>query len=185
MDLESLTDQGQPQICCRCNTRACCRRTCPSRRSISARHLTFTRRGANDEGRFEGTLVLDVSKNVPLLEPDVLPARCDGDEKRNNERLRREGFLFPVDAGPGSHHVVFGYDRFNDNIFQNTYAQRQRLSDSGDDRRSFADGVVFPRVPAELDHDIECKPVREVEPGLEPADALAVRQRQLAAERVT
>src|SRR5207249_1630561 len=47
---------------------------------------------------------------------------CDGDEQRNNNDVVLKGSYFLSGSGSGSHHVVFGYDRYDDNIKANTHA---------------------------------------------------------------
>ena len=62
-------------------------------------------------------------------------AVCSGDERRDNTDVVLKGSYFLSGKATGAHHVVFGYDRFNDNIWANTHP-------SGSDFRIRATGSI-------------------------------------------
>ena len=73
--------------------------------------------------RIKGTLVLDLQRNWRFWSPTFCSgAVCDGDEQRNNENVILKGSYFLSNSAYGTHHVVFGYDYFNDNIIANTHS---------------------------------------------------------------
>ena len=73
MDLRSLADQGQPQnLVLGALHRRGLRRIFSVEAQYSARHLTFTDVGAGTTDPINGTMILDLSQELALLEPDVL-----------------------------------------------------------------------------------------------------------------
>ena len=75
------------------------------------------------------------------------------DEKRDNDNFLVKGSYFVSGRGPGSHHVVFGYDRFNDKIFQNAYASGSDYRIQGTTAIRHAGRPGVSRVSAEHDAD--------------------------------
>jgi hypothetical protein len=144
MDLASLTNQGQPQDLYSVDYTGAIRPNLFLEAHYSARHLTFTDTGATTRDRINGTMILDVSRNTRFWSPTFCSGSvCDGDEERNNSNIVVKGSTFLSSPQFGSHHVVFGYDYYNDNIWANTHA-------TGSDYRIRAtssiarNGVVYP-----------------------------------------
>src|SRR5688572_4489216 len=145
MDIESLTDQGQPQDLSSLHYSGVLRPNLFVEAQYSARHLTFTDVGADTKDLIRGTMILDISKNGRFWSPTFCSgATCDGDEQRNNSNVIIKGSSFFSTRSQGTHHVVFGYDYFNDNIWANTHATgsdfRIRATNS-----VFMGGVVYPQ----------------------------------------
>jgi hypothetical protein len=124
MDLQSLINQGQPQNLYSLHYTGVVSRNFFVEGQYSARHLTLTDVGANTKDLISGTLVLDVARGgFRYWSPTFCSgATCDGNEQRNNSDVIVKGTYFLSDKMFGSHSVVFGYDRFNDNIWANTHA---------------------------------------------------------------
>ncbi len=85
----------------------------------SSRHLSINT-GATTRDRIQGTLLTDPSKNARYWSPTFCSV-C-GDEKRDNDDVFGKVTYFLSTRAFGAHHLVAGYDRFNDKIFQNAYA---------------------------------------------------------------
>jgi len=85
----------------------------------STRHLSINT-GATSRDRIQGTLLTDGSRNARYWSPTFC-AIC-GDEKRDNDDVVGKVSYFLSTGAFGAHHLVAGYDRFNDKIFQNAYA---------------------------------------------------------------
>jgi Carboxypeptidase regulatory-like domain/TonB dependent receptor len=137
MDLASLTNQGQPQDLYSVHYSGVLRPNLFVEAQYSARHLTFTDVGADTTDLIGGTMILDISKNARFWSPTFCSgATCDGDEQRNNSNIIVKGSSFFSTRSSGTHHLVFGYDYFNDNIWANTHA-------SGSDYRIRATGSIF------------------------------------------
>ena len=138
MDLRSLTQQGQPQDLYSAHYTGVVRPNFFIEAQYSARHLTFTEVGAQTRDLIEGTMILDMSRSLSRYwSPTFCSGSvCDGDEERNNSNFIVKGSAFFPTPTSGSHHVVFGYDYFNDNILANTHA-------SGSDFRIRATSTIF------------------------------------------
>ncbi|MEO5741975.1 MAG: TonB-dependent receptor [Vicinamibacterales bacterium] len=168
MDLESLTNQGQPQNLYSLHYAGVLRPDFFVEAQYSARHLTFTDVGANTKDLIGGTMILDASRNGRFWSPTLCSgATCDGDEQRNNSNFVIKASSFVPTQSYGTHHVVFGYDYFNDNIWANTHA-------SGSDYRIratssvFSGGVNYPRfIPgtAQTSTIIEYTPILQLSKG--------------------
>ena len=85
----------------------------------SSRHISINT-GATTRDRIHGTLLTDPSKNARYWSPTFCSV-C-GDEKRDNDDVLGKVSYFLSTRAFGAHHLVSGYDRFNDKIFQNAYA---------------------------------------------------------------
>src|SRR5688572_14220004 len=115
MDIESLTDQGQPQDLYSLHYSGVLRPNLFVEAQYSARHLTFTDVGADTKDLIRGTMILDISKNGRFWSPTFCSgATCDGDEQRNNSNVIIKASSFLPTQSHGTHHMVFGYDYFND-----------------------------------------------------------------------
>ena len=99
------------------------------------------------EDLINGTMLLDVSKNVGYWSPTFCSARRATETRSaTTATSSSKARHFLSTRALGSHHLVFGYDCFNDKIWAKTHPERQRLPDSGDDTPSSRpDGCVFPQ----------------------------------------
>jgi hypothetical protein len=137
MDRASLTDQGQPQDLYSVHYAGVLRPDFFIEAQYSARHLTLTNVGATTRDLINGTTILDLSKNARFWSPTFCSgSTCDGDEQRNNTNFVFKASSFLPTQTFGTHHVVFGYDYFNDNIWANTHS-------SGSDYRIRATGSII------------------------------------------
>ncbi len=123
-DLKSLTPQGQPQHMIATQYTGVLTPNFSLSAQYSRRKFALTNVGADKTDRIFGTLVLDTPRNWRYWSPTFCSGSAcgDGDEQRNNENFILKGSYFLSDNGAGSHHLVFGYDYFNDNIIANTHA---------------------------------------------------------------
>ena len=125
MDLASLANQGQPQDLYSAHYTGIVRPNFFVEAQYSARHLTFVDTGAKTKDMIKGTMLQDLSRgtNFRFWSPTFCSGSvCEGDEQRNNSNLVLKASSFLSTESTGSHHVVFGYDYFNDNIWANTHA---------------------------------------------------------------
>jgi hypothetical protein len=124
MDLASLTDQGQPQDLLSVHYTGVVSKNFFVEGQYSARHLALTNVGAHTKDPINGTLILDLSRGgFRYWSPTFCAgSTCDGDEQRNNNDVVLKGSYFLSGSASGSHHVVFGYDRYDDTIKANTHA---------------------------------------------------------------
>ena len=145
MDIVSLTNQGQPQDLYSVHYSGVLRPNLFVEAQYSARHLTFSDVGADTKDLINGTMILDVSKNARFWSPTFCSgATCDGDEQRNNSNFIVKASSFHPTRSFGTHHLVFGYDYFNDNIWANTHPTgsdyRIRATNS-----IFTGGILYPQ----------------------------------------
>jgi hypothetical protein len=124
MDLASLTDQGQPMDLLALHYSGILRPNFFLEAQYSLRHLKFTDVGANTKDLINGTGVTDQARGgFRYWSPTFCAgSTCDGDEQRNNDDFILKGSYFLSSKRSGSHHMVFGYDRYNDRIKANTHA---------------------------------------------------------------
>lgn len=141
MDLASLTRQRQPSNLLSLRYAGALSPRLSLEVQYSARHLTIDS-GAPTRDKVDGTLVVDASRNNRYWSPTFCGV-CE-DEKRDNDDFLLKGSYFVSGRGPGSHHAVFGYDRFNDKIFQNAYASGSDFRIQGTSAIPSAGGVVYP-----------------------------------------
>ncbi len=122
-DTKSLSPQGQPQSMISTQYTGVLTPNFSLSAQYSARKFSLTNVGANTTDRILGTLVLDLSRGWRYWSPTFCSGSAcgDGDEQRNNENIVLKGSYFLSGNTSGSHHVVFGYDYFNDNIIANTH----------------------------------------------------------------
>jgi len=145
MDLASLTNQTQPQDLTSIHYTGALSKSFFLEAQYSARHLSFGDVGANTTDLIKGTMILDVSKNARFWSPTFCSGSvCGNNEERNNNDVVVKGSWFLSDRLAGSHHVVMGYDRFDDNIFANTHASGSdyRIRASGSFVQS---GTIYPQ----------------------------------------
>lgn len=122
-DLRSLTPQGQPQTMISTQYTGVLTPNFSLSVNYSARKFSLTNVGADTTDRILGTLVLDLSRGWRYWSPTFCSGSAcgDGDEQRNNENAVIKGSYFLSNNTSGTHHIVFGYDYFNDNIIANTH----------------------------------------------------------------
>ena len=129
-DLESLTNQGQPQNLYSVHYTGVVTSQFFVEAQYSARRLALHRYAERRRRIRSRARSFSICLNaIRLLEPDFL-RRFDLRWRRTaqQQRLRRQGFVFSRrQRRRASHHMVFGYDHFNDNIKANTHAVRQRF----------------------------------------------------------
>ena len=101
---------------------------------FSARNETISGFGAPATDLVNGTLLLDASRGFRRYWSSTFCGVCDPEE-RDNQNLFLKGSYFASRQGLGSHHVVFGYDTFNDRRFANN---RQ----SGSDYRIYSTSAI-------------------------------------------
>src|SRR5688572_9205365 len=119
MDLQSLATQRQPSDLTSLRYHGIVARNFSVEVLYSSRHLTLNT-GADTRDKIRGTLLIDGARNFRYWSPTFCSV-C-GDEKRDNDDFVAKGSYFLTSRGLGAHQMVFGYDRFNDKIFQNAYA---------------------------------------------------------------
>ena len=121
-DLQSLTNQGQPQNVMSVQYTGVITPNFSLTGQYSARSFALTNTGANTKDRINGTLVLDLQNGYRYWSPTFCAGSvCDGDERRDNENIVLKGSYFLTNNRSGAHHLSFGYDYFNDNITANTH----------------------------------------------------------------
>jgi hypothetical protein len=121
-DQRSLTNQGQPQSLVSLQYTGVLSPNFSLSAQYSARRFALTGVGATARDPIKDTLVFDLSRNVRYWSPTFCAGSvCDGDEQRNNRNFVLKGSYFLSNNTSGAHHLVFGYDRFNDNIIANTH----------------------------------------------------------------
>ena len=138
MDMQSLTNQGQPEDLWSLHYGGVLRPNLFVEAQYSQRHLTFTQVGSDKTDEIYGTMILDTGRtpNARFWSPTFCAGSvCSGDERRDNTDVVLKGSYFLSSKAAGAHHLVFGYDRFNDNIWANTHA-------SGSDFRIRATGSI-------------------------------------------
>ena len=181
MDMQSLASQRQPSDLLSLRYSGIVSPNLSVELQYSSRHLTINT-GAPMRDRIQGTLLIDGVEERPLLESDVL-RRLRRREARQRRLVRARRRTSCRRARSARITWSSGYDRFNDKIFQNAYASGSDYRIQGTDVHHRADGTsVFPQFLPNSTL-IMHTPVRAVDAGLGPADALALLQRQLAAQR--
>ena len=138
-DLSSLTPQGQPQSMISTQYTGVLTPNFSLTAHYAARKFALTNVGADKTDRIFGTLVLDLQRGWRYWSPTFCSGSAcgDGDEQRNNENFIVKGSYFLSNNAYGTHHLVFGYDYFNDNIIANTHA-------SGSDYRIRGTSSIVP-----------------------------------------
>jgi outer membrane receptor protein involved in Fe transport len=119
MDIESLGLQRQPSDLLSLRYSGIVSPNLAVELQYSSRHLSLNT-GATTRDRIQGTLLTDGSRNARYWSPTFCSV-C-GDEKRDNDDVFGKVSYFLSTRAFGAHHLVSGYDRFNDKIFQNAYA---------------------------------------------------------------
>jgi hypothetical protein len=141
MDERSLTVQNQPSNLVSVRYTGIIAPNFSVEVMYSRKHLTLDS-GAPTRDRIEGTLLVDNARNNRYWSPTFCGI-CE-DEKRDNDNIVAKGSYFLSTRAFGAHHLVAGFDRFNDKMFQNAYQ-------SGSDYRIMGttaiikDTAVFPQ----------------------------------------
>lgn len=94
----------------------------------SQRHFSFQNSGARSLDLVDGALLIDQARGNLRYHAPTFCGVC-GDEKRDNSNVLLKATYF-MDAGPGSHSIVTGFDSFDDRRFANNHQ-------SGSDYRIF------------------------------------------------
>jgi hypothetical protein len=143
MDLQSLATQRQPSDLASLRYSGLVTPNFSVEVLYSSRHLTLNT-GADTRDKIHGTLLIDGSRNFRYWSPTFCSV-C-GDEKRDNDDFVAKGSYFFTSRRLGAHQMVFGYDRFNDKMFQNAYASGSDYRISGTASLPTADGTsVLPQ----------------------------------------
>lgn len=143
LDTESLATQLQPADLLSLRYTGIVSPNFSVEMQYSNRHLTLNT-GAATRDRILGTVLVDVSRNARYFSPTFCSI-C-GDENRDNDDFLAKGSYFLTTRATGSHHFVFGYDRFNDKMFQNAYTSGSDYRIQGTSSIPSADGKsVFPQ----------------------------------------
>jgi len=127
MDTRSLYNQGQPQDLLSLNYNGVISTKLFIEGQYSQRHLSFETSGAGATDLINGTLLIDLSRGNAFRYWSPTFCVCNV-EKRDNSEVLGKATYFLSTSRSGTHTLVFGYDRYND----------QRLADnhqSGSDYR--------------------------------------------------
>ena len=143
MDLSSLTRQRQPSDLMSLRYSGLVSPNFSLEVQYSARHLTIDS-GAPTRDRIAGTVLIDGARGNRYWSPTFCGV-CE-DEKRDNDDFVAKGAYFLSTNRLGAHHAVFGYDRFNDKIFQNAYASGSDYRIHGTTTILRPGGHVFPQL---------------------------------------
>jgi hypothetical protein len=160
-DLKSLTRQGQPQSLASVQYTGVLTPNFSLSAQYSERRLTFTEVGSSKTDEIEGTLMLDLSRNLRYWSPTFCSGSAcgDGDEQRNNQNVVVKGSYFLSNNASGTHQVVFGYDYFNDNIIANTHASGSEYRIRGTSSVIGADAAIYPVLMPNLNTTLDWNPL--------------------------
>jgi hypothetical protein len=123
MDTRSLYNQGQPQDLLSVHYTGVLTANLSVEGQWAQRNFTFVGAGAPTRDLIEGTLLIDRARggtNFRYWSPTFCGV-CDNEEERSNTDLLAKGSYFLSTRGGGSHHMVFGFDSYNDHRFANNY----------------------------------------------------------------
>ena len=145
-DLKSLTPQGQPQSLLSVQYTGVLSPVFSMSVQYSTRKFALTNVGASGTDRINDTLVIDLSTNTRYWSPTFCAGSAcgNGDEQRNNSNFVVKGSYFLAGNTTGVHHVVFGYDRFNDNFIANTHGSGSGYRIRGSSATYLPNGDIFP-----------------------------------------
>jgi outer membrane receptor protein involved in Fe transport len=142
MDERSLTTQRQPSDLLSLRYSGVVSPNFSVEVQYSRKHLTLDS-GAPTRDLINGTLHIDGARNNRYWSPTFCGV-CE-DEKRDNDDFFAKGSYFLSTRAFGSHHLVAGFDRFNDKIFQNAYQSGSDYRIQGTTSIIKPDGSVFPQ----------------------------------------
>jgi len=123
MDLRSLFNQGQPQDLLSVHYTGVLTGNLSVEGQWAQRKFTFVGSGAPTRDLIEGTLLIDRSRggtNFRYWSPTFCGV-CDNNEERSNTDVIVKGMYFLSNRGTGSHHLMFGFDSYNDHRFANNF----------------------------------------------------------------
>ena len=125
MDTRSLYNQEQPQDLLSLNYNGVMGTKLFVEGQYSQRHLSFITSGAGATDLVNGTLLIDLSRGNAFRYWSPTFCVCNQDERDNSEMLGKATY-FQSTGRRGTHTVVFGYNRYND---QRTAENHQSGSD--------------------------------------------------------
>ncbi len=144
MDVQSLADQRQPSDLFSMRYSGILSPQFSLEVQYSRRNLTLDT-GAPSRDRIDGTLMIDSVRNARYWSPTFC-GPCE-DETRGNDNIVAKASYFLSSDRAGAHQFVFGYDRFNDKIFQNAYASGSDYRIQGTTSIIGADGTtIYPQL---------------------------------------
>jgi hypothetical protein len=144
MDVKSLADQRQPSDLFSLRYSGIVSPRLSLEVQYSRRELTLDT-GASTRDKINGTLMIDGIRNARYWSPTFCGV-CE-DETRGNDNIVAKGSYFLSSGNGGAHQIVFGYDRFNDKIFQNAYASGSDYRIQGTTSIIGADGAtIYPQL---------------------------------------
>ncbi len=119
LDLASLVDRQLPQDMVSIHYAGILSPTVFVEGQFSQRHFSFQNSGARSTDLVEGALLIDQARGNLRYHAPTFCGVC-GDEKRDNRNVLVKAIYF-MDAGPGSHAIVTGFDSFDDRRFANNH----------------------------------------------------------------
>ena len=121
LDTRSLYNQGQPQDLLSVHYTGVLSSRLSLEGQWAQRTFTFTGAGATSTDLIDGTLLIDRSRgNAFRYWSPTFCGVCD-DEERSNTDLIAKASYFLSTRGGGSHHLVLGFDSYNDHRFANNH----------------------------------------------------------------
>ena len=150
MDTRSLYNQEQPQDLLSLNYNGVMGTKLFVEGQYSQRHLSFITSGAGATDLVNGTLLIDLSRGNAFRYWSPTFCVCNQDERDNSEMLGKATY-FQSTGRRGTHTVVFGYNRYNDQRTADKSPVWQRLPHP----RNLLDhsrGNDLPRVPEQQLH---------------------------------
>ena len=135
MDTRSLEDRQLPEDIFTVNYTGVLTSSFFFEGRYSNRHQSFIGSGAKSTDLIDGTLLIDRSRGSTRYWAATFCGVCTP-EQRDNEDVFVKGTYFLSTGGVGSHSMVFGYDRFNDERLSNNHQ-------SGSDYRILGTGAII------------------------------------------
>jgi hypothetical protein len=119
LDLASLVDRKTPQDMVSLHYAGILSPKFFVEGQFSQRHFSFQNSGARSTDLIEGALIIDQARGNLRYHAPTFCGVC-GDEKRDNNNVLVKATYF-MDAGPGAHSIVTGFDSFDDRRFANNH----------------------------------------------------------------
>jgi hypothetical protein len=119
LDLASLVNRRLPQDMVSVHYAGILSRKFFVEGQFSQRHFSFKNSGATSTDLVGGALLIDQARGNLRYHAPTFCGVC-GDEKRDNSNVLVKATYF-MDAGPGSHSIVTGFDSFDDQRFANNH----------------------------------------------------------------
>ena len=174
-DLQSLTNQGQPQDLVSVQYTGVITSNFSLSGQYSARSFALTNTGANTTDRINGTLVLDLQNGYRYWSPTFCAGSvCDGDEQRDNENVVRERVLLS-----DQQRIRCPSFRLRLRLLQRQHhgehaPVRQRLSRFAERAQIISQRCRVPGLSAECQYHARLQPAAGAQRRLEPARAFAL-----------